>query len=144
MQIFANWPIQQIYKPVDAISIHLWTISALSVTFPPGLAKSLIFGPNKYVTPIHLLAQPALYNLIFTNISEPCQKHIIDGPPDARTAIFTLRRHCAPLTPDHIERSRSFCSIKQPHNELLLPILTASAPSRVIVTMLEYQTLMLN
>jgi hypothetical protein len=25
----------------------------------------------------------ALYNLIFTNISDPCQKHIIDGPPDA-------------------------------------------------------------
>jgi hypothetical protein len=25
--------------------------------------------------------------LIFTNISEPCQKHIIGGPPDARTVL---------------------------------------------------------
>ncbi|KAI2502700.1 hypothetical protein MHU86_11757 [Fragilaria crotonensis] len=67
----------------------------------------------------HPFVGTALYNLIFTNISEPCQKHIIDGPPDARTAIFTLRRHCAPLTPDHIERTReAFCSIKQPHNEV--------------------------
>ncbi|KAI2496549.1 Reverse transcriptase (RNA-dependent DNA polymerase) [Fragilaria crotonensis] len=46
-------------------------------------------------------------------------KHIIDGPPDARTAILTLRRHCAPLTPDHVERTReAFCSIKQPHHEV--------------------------
>ncbi|KAI2506227.1 hypothetical protein MHU86_8162 [Fragilaria crotonensis] len=67
----------------------------------------------------HPFVGTALYNLIFTNISEPCQKHIIDGPPDARTAIFTLRRHCAPLTPDHIERTReAFCSLKQPHNEV--------------------------
>ncbi|KAI2500358.1 hypothetical protein MHU86_14101 [Fragilaria crotonensis] len=37
----------------------------------------------------------------------------------ARTAILTLRRHCAPLTPDHVERTReAFCSIKQPHHEV--------------------------
>ncbi|KAI2501558.1 hypothetical protein MHU86_12935 [Fragilaria crotonensis] len=46
----------------------------------------------------------AIFNLIFTNICEPCQTHIIDCSPDARTAILTLRRHCAPLTQDHIER----------------------------------------
>ena len=67
----------------------------------------------------HPFVGTALYNLIFTNVSESCQKHIIDGPPDARTAIFTLRRHCAPLTPDHVERTReAFCSLKQPHNEV--------------------------
>ena len=68
----------------------------------------------------HPFIGSALYNLIFTNISsDPCQKHIIDGPPDARTAILTLRRHCAPLTPDHVERTReAFCSIKQPHHEV--------------------------
>ena len=61
----------------------------------------------------------AIYNLIFTNISDPCQKHIIDCPPDARTAILTLRRHCAPLTQDHVERTRdAFCSIKQGHQEV--------------------------
>ncbi|KAI2491440.1 hypothetical protein MHU86_23130 [Fragilaria crotonensis] len=39
--------------------------------------------------------------------------------PHARTAILTLRRHCAPLTPDHVERTReAFCSIKQPHHEV--------------------------
>ncbi len=61
----------------------------------------------------------AIYNLIFPNICDPCQKHIIDCPPDARTAIFTLRRHCALLTQDHIDRKReSFCSIKQGHQEV--------------------------
>ncbi len=61
----------------------------------------------------------AIYNLIFTNISDPCQKHIIDCPPDARTAILTLRCHCAPLTQDHIECTRdTFCSIKQGHQEV--------------------------
>ncbi|KAI2498261.1 hypothetical protein MHU86_16240 [Fragilaria crotonensis] len=61
----------------------------------------------------------ALFNLIFTNICEPCQTHIIDCSPDARTAILTLRRHCAPLTQDHIERTReSFYSIKQGHQEV--------------------------
>ncbi|KAI2491247.1 NB-ARC domain [Fragilaria crotonensis] len=64
----------------------------------------------------HPFVGTALYNLIFTNVCDPCQKHIIDGPPDARTAILTLRRHCAPLTP---ERTReAFCSIKQPHHEV--------------------------
>ena len=67
----------------------------------------------------HPFVGTALYNLIFTNVCDPCQKHIIDGPPDARTALFTLRRHCAPLTPDHIERTReAFCAIKQPHHEV--------------------------
>ncbi|KAI2497647.1 hypothetical protein MHU86_16834 [Fragilaria crotonensis] len=67
----------------------------------------------------HPFVGTALYNLIFTNVCDPCQKHIIDGPPDARTAILTLRRHCAPLTPDHVERTReAFCSIKQPHHEV--------------------------
>ncbi|KAI2502646.1 hypothetical protein MHU86_11840 [Fragilaria crotonensis] len=61
----------------------------------------------------------AIFNLIFTNICEPCQTHIIDCSPDARTAILTLRRHCAPLTQDHIERTReSFYSIKQGHQEV--------------------------
>jgi len=61
----------------------------------------------------------AIFNLIFTNICDPCQKHIIDCPPDARTAILTLRRHCAPLTQDHIDRTQeSFCSIKQGHQEV--------------------------
>ena len=67
----------------------------------------------------HPFVGTALYNLIFTNVCDPCQKHIIDGPPDACTAILTLRRHCAPLTPDHVERTReAFCSIKQPHHEV--------------------------
>jgi hypothetical protein len=35
----------------------------------------------------HPFVGTALYNLIFTNISEPCQKHIIGGPPDARTVL---------------------------------------------------------
>jgi hypothetical protein len=61
----------------------------------------------------------AIYNLIFTNISDPCQKHIIDCPPDARAAILTLRRHCAPITQDHVERTRNaFCSIKQGYQEV--------------------------
>ena len=61
----------------------------------------------------------AIYNLIFTNISDPCQKHIIDFPPDARTAILTLRCHCTPLTQDHIEHKReAFFSIKQGHQEV--------------------------
>ncbi|KAI2494848.1 hypothetical protein MHU86_19690 [Fragilaria crotonensis] len=72
----------------------------------------------KQVSYSHPFVGTALYNLIFTNVCDPCQKHIIDGPPDARTAILTLRRHCAPLTPDHVERTRSFCSIKQPHHEV--------------------------
>ncbi|KAI2501848.1 Reverse transcriptase (RNA-dependent DNA polymerase) [Fragilaria crotonensis] len=67
----------------------------------------------------HPFVGTALYNLIFTNVCDPCQKHIIDGPPDARTASLTLRRHCAPLTPDHVEPTRkAFCSIKQPHHEV--------------------------
>ncbi|KAI2503797.1 NB-ARC domain [Fragilaria crotonensis] len=73
----------------------------------------------KQVSYSHPFVGTALYNLIFTNVCDPCQKHIIDGPPDARTAILTLRRHCAPLTPDHVERTReAFCSIKQPHHEV--------------------------
>ncbi len=73
----------------------------------------------KQVSYSHPFVGTALYNLIFTNISEPCQEHIIDGPPDARTALFTLRRHCAPLTPDHVERTRkAFCSLKQQHQEV--------------------------
>ncbi|KAI2495494.1 hypothetical protein MHU86_19038 [Fragilaria crotonensis] len=79
---------------------------------------SLTFWP-KQISYSHPCIGTALYNLIFTNISDPCQKHIIDCPPDARTAILTLRRHCAPLTQDHIERTReSFYSIKQGHQEV--------------------------
>jgi hypothetical protein len=60
----------------------------------------------------------ALYNLIFTNISEPCKKHVIDGAPDAITTVFTLCHHCALLTPDRVKRTReAFCSLKQPHNK---------------------------
>ena len=67
----------------------------------------------------HPFVGTAIYNLIFTNVSDPCQKLIIDGPPDARTAILTLRRHCAPLTQDHTERTReAFCAIKQAHQEV--------------------------
>jgi hypothetical protein len=67
----------------------------------------------------HPFIGTALYNLIFTCICDPCQKHIIDGPPDARSTIFTLRRHCAPLIPDHVEPTRkAFDSIKQGHNEV--------------------------
>ena len=67
----------------------------------------------------HPVVGTSLFNLLFTNITDPCQKHIIDGPPDFRTAIFTLRRHCAPLTSDHIERTRqAFFSLKQQHQEV--------------------------
>jgi hypothetical protein len=73
----------------------------------------------KQISYSHPFIGTALYNLIFTNVNETCQKHIIDGPPDARTAIFTLRRHCAPLTPDHVERTcETFYSIKQGHQEV--------------------------
>ncbi|KAI2494548.1 hypothetical protein MHU86_19963 [Fragilaria crotonensis] len=73
----------------------------------------------KQISYSHPFIGTAIYNLIFTHVCDPCQKHIIDGPPDARTAIFTLRRHCAPLTPDHVERTReAFYSIKQGHNEV--------------------------
>jgi hypothetical protein len=67
----------------------------------------------------HPFVGAALYNLIFTHVNEPCQRHIIDGPPDARTALITLRRHCAPLTPDHIDRTReAFISNKQGPQEV--------------------------
>ena len=73
----------------------------------------------KQISYSHPCIGTAIYNLIFTNIRDPCQKHIIDCPPDARTAILTLRRHCAPLTQDHVERMReTFCSIKQGHQEV--------------------------
>ena len=72
----------------------------------------------------HPFVGTAIYNLIFTNVSDPCQKRIIDGPPDALTAIFTLRRHCTPLTQDHIERTRkAFCTIKQAHQEVAISYL---------------------
>ncbi|KAI2498195.1 hypothetical protein MHU86_16277 [Fragilaria crotonensis] len=118
MLTFANWPTQPTFKHAADILTPSLTTFELFVTFPRGRAKSLIFGQNK--CPIHtLFVGTAIYNLIFTNVCDPCQKHIIDGPPDARTAILTLRRHCAPLTPDHVERTReAFCSIKQPHHEV--------------------------
>jgi hypothetical protein len=73
----------------------------------------------KQISYSHPCIGTAIYNLIITNISDPCQKHIIDCPPDARTAILTLRRHCAPLSQDHVERTRdAFCSIKQGHQEV--------------------------
>ena len=73
----------------------------------------------KQISYSHPFVGTAIYNLIFTNVNDPCQKHIIDGPPDARTAILTLRRHCAPLTADHIERTReAFQSVKQGHQEV--------------------------
>jgi hypothetical protein len=73
----------------------------------------------KQISYSHPCIGTAIYNLIFTNISDPCQKHIIDCPPDARTAILTLRHHCAPLTQDHVECMRdAFCSIKQGHQEV--------------------------
>ena len=58
----------------------------------------------KQISFSHPCIYTAIYNLMFTNISDPCQKRIIDcPPPDARTAILTLRRHCAPLTQDYVE-----------------------------------------
>jgi hypothetical protein len=73
----------------------------------------------KQISYSHPCIGTAIYNLIFTNIRDPCQKHIIDCPPDARTAILTLRCNCAPLTQDHVERTRdAFCSIKQGHQEV--------------------------
>ena len=73
----------------------------------------------KQISYSHPFVGTAIYNLIFTNVNDPCQKHIIDGPPDARIAILTLRRHCAPLTADHIERTReAFQSVKQGHQEV--------------------------
>jgi hypothetical protein len=73
----------------------------------------------KQISYYHPCIGTAIYYLIFTNISDPCQKHIIDCPPDARTAILTLQRHCAPLTQDHVERMRdAFCSNKQGHPEV--------------------------
>ncbi len=66
----------------------------------------------------HPYIGPSLFNLIFTHICDPCQKHNVDGPPDAQSAIFILQR-CTPLTPDHIERTRkAFYSIKQGCNEV--------------------------
>ena len=79
----------------------------------------------KQVSYSHPFIGAAIYNLIFTNVSDICQRHIIDGPPDARTALITLRRHCAPLTPDHIERTReSFFTVKQGHQEVATSYLT--------------------
>jgi hypothetical protein len=37
----------------------------------------------QHVSNLHPFIGSALYNLSFTNVSNPCQKHIIDGPPDA-------------------------------------------------------------
>jgi hypothetical protein len=37
----------------------------------------------KQISYSHPCIGTALYNLLFTNISEPCQKHIIECPPDA-------------------------------------------------------------
>ena len=59
----------------------------------------------KQISYSHPCIGTAIYNLIFTNICDPCQEHIIDCPPDARTVILTPRRHCAPLTQDHIDRT---------------------------------------
>ena len=39
---------------------------------------------SQQVSYSHPFIGSALYNLIFTNVSNPCQKHIIDGPPDAQ------------------------------------------------------------
>ena len=84
----------------------------------PWTCKVFDLWPEK-ITYSHPVVGTALYNLLFTNITEQCQKHIIDLPPDFRTAIMTLRRHCAPLTPDHIERTReSFYSLKQQNQEV--------------------------
>ena len=78
-----------------------------------------VFGLRpKQTSYSHPCIGTAIYNLIIMNISDPCQKHIIDCPPDARTAILTLRHHCAPLTQDHVECMRNaFCSIKQGQQE---------------------------
>ena len=74
--------------------------------------------PNQ-ISYSHPCIGTAINNLIFTNISDPCQKHINDCPPDARTAILTLRRHCAALTQNHVECTlEAFFSIKQGHQEV--------------------------
>ena len=87
-------------------------------TISPWTRQVFDLWPQK-ISYSHSVVGTSLYNLLFTNITEQCQKHIIDGPPDFRTAIFTLRRHCAPLTPDHVERTReAFYSLKQQHQEV--------------------------
>ena len=86
----------------------------------PRTSKVFDLWPEK-ISYYHPVVGTALYNLLFTNTSDPaCQKHIIDVPPDFRTAVFTLRRHGAPLTPDHIECTReAFYSLKQQHQEFV-------------------------
>ena len=77
----------------------------------PWTSKVFDLRPEK-ISYSHPVVGTALYNLLFTNISDPYQKHIIDGPPDFRTAVFILCRHCAPLTPDHIERTREYHKVE--------------------------------
>jgi hypothetical protein len=111
MPISASSHTQLILLPgVDTLTLS-WTTYALFATSHHGHVKYSTYG--------HPVVGTALYNLLFTNITEQCQKHIIDLPPDFRTAIMTLRRHCAPLTPDHVERTReAFYSLKQLHQEV--------------------------
>ncbi len=73
----------------------------------------------KQISYSHPFIGTAIYNLIFTNISDPCQKHTIDFLSDARTAILTLKRYFAPFTQDHIVCThKAFCSIEQGHQEV--------------------------
>jgi hypothetical protein len=117
VQTFGNSAIQLTFFQEDNYSIPPWTISVLSATFHHEHAMSLTFG--KKISYSHQCIGKAIYNLIFTNLSDHCHKHIIDCPPDARTTILTLRRHCAPLTQDHVELTHNaFCSIKQGHHML--------------------------
>ena len=63
---------------------------------------------------VHAHVGIALYNLIFSYTSEDCHQHIINLPKDGRTAIFQLRRHCAPLTQTHVENVEdSFKGLRQ-------------------------------
>ena len=53
------------------------------------------------------------------HLNDALRDPVIDGPPDARTTVFILCHHCAPLTSDHVKRTReAFCSLKQPHNKV--------------------------
>ena len=115
LQTFGNSAIQLTFFQDNDNSMPSWTISALSATFHHGQSMSLTFGHNKSAIFIHALKQPST----FTNISDPCQNHIIDCPPDARIAILTLRHHCALLIQDHVERTcDAFCSTKQGNQEV--------------------------
>jgi hypothetical protein len=118
-QTFGNSAIQLTFFKDDDNPIPSWTTCLRIVCNISPWTRHVFDLWPKLISYSHPCIGTAIYNLIFTNISDPCQKHIIDCPPDAITAILSLRRHCAPLTQDHVERTHdAFCSIKQGHQEV--------------------------